>query len=167
MQNTAKSRWALINQLLGIPPPGDSIIRFSGLNFASLPEGEPNTGPQHHYSECHPAFVFVCSTKSLLWYHPLIILKKLQRSVVSAVARQYQIHEVLFTKVSIWHQRVLLGDRAAGDIMSHLMNRASMFACATTDWRKCESEAVVRNCIRRTGSYEGLSSSNNCLSHCL
>lgn len=45
------------------------------------------------------------------------------RSAVPAVARQYQIHEVLFTKVSIWHQRVLLGGWGAGDAVLHQMSR--------------------------------------------
>lgn len=45
------------------------------------------------------------------------------RSAVPAVARQYQIHEVLFTKVSIWHQRVLLGGWGAGDAVLRRMSR--------------------------------------------
>lgn len=59
------------------------------------------------------------------------------RSAVPAVARQYQIHEALFTKVSIWHQRVLLGDWGAGDAVLCRMSRGpAMFACGTTDRRK-------------------------------
>lgn len=53
------------------------------------------------------------------------------RSGFSAVARQYQIHEVLFTKVSIWHQRDLLRGWGAGDIILHLMNRRLWWKCAS------------------------------------
>lgn len=98
-------------------------------------------------------------------YHPLLTLKKPQGVGFSSVAWQYQIHEVLFTKMSIWHQRVLLGDYESGDIILHLMNRGATFACGTMD---CEGNVSQRQSseivYQGLKSYEVLVSEKDCLS---
>lgn len=95
-----------------------------------------------------PSFLF-SATQSVLLAHPSTA-GPVTMSGISAVARQCHIHRVLFTKVSIWHQRDLMGDWAVKIL--YCIWWAVVPCLPAAQQTRTKSESVLSDCLLTVSS---------------